>query len=78
MVNMTDGKRETVDQALKFIHDAGYTFPVLYDTGREAMFTYGISSYPTTFFIDAQGRFTTWAMGAISAETLQKGIDMIK
>ncbi len=32
---------------------------------------------PTTFFIDAQGKVTAQAKGAIDGETLQRGIDMI-
>ena len=77
MVNMTDGSRETLDIARNFVADAGYSFPVLYDVSQEAAMTYGISSLPTTLFIDANGVMTAYAMGAIDAETLQRGIDMI-
>ena len=77
MVNMTDGSRETVDSASAFIEQQGYTFPVLYDTDSDAALTYGAYSLPTTYFIDADGYAVARATGAIDAETLQKGIDLI-
>lgn len=77
MVNMTDGSRETVEKASDFIKEQGYEFPVFYDTAFDAANTYGASSLPTTFFIDAEGKVTAQAKGAIDGETLQRGIDMI-
>lgn len=76
MVNLTTG-RETMESADAFIADAGYTFPVFYDTQSNAAVTYGAYSIPTTFFIDAEGHAIARATGAIDAETLQRGIDMI-
>ena len=77
MVNMTDGQRETVEIASSFIEESGYSFPVYYDTNSEAALTYGAYSLPTSFFIDAEGHVIAQAVGAINAETLQKGIDAI-
>ena len=77
MVNMTDGGRETVETAAAFIEEQGYTFPVFFDTSSEAAYTSGVYSLPTTYFIDADGYAVTMASGAINAETLQRGIDMI-
>jgi len=77
MVNMTDGSRETVDTASAFIQEQGYVFPVFYDTDGDAAGTYGVYSLPTTYFIDAQGHAIAQATGAISGDTLQRGIDMI-
>ena len=77
MINMTDGSRETVDSASAFIAQQGFTFPVLYDTDSDAALTYGAYSLPTTYFINADGYAVARATGAIDAETLQKGIDLI-
>ena len=77
MVNMTDGGRETIETASAFIEKNGYDFPVLFDTQSQAAMTYGAYSLPTSFFINAQGHVIAQAVGAINAETLQKGIDMI-
>ena len=77
MVNMTGG-RETLSSAKAFISEKGYTFPVFYDTDSSAATTYSVYSLPTTYFIDGEGYLIAQATGAISADTLQKGIDMIK
>lgn len=77
MVNMTDGSQETLEKAKKFIEDSGYSFPVYYDTDVDAAMTYGVTSIPSTYFIDAEGHAVAWAQGMIDAMTLQKGIDMI-
>ncbi len=78
MVNVTDNSRETVEVASNFIAESGYTFPVLYDTASNAAIAYGVTSLPTTYFIDAAGNGVAQAVGAIDADTLQRGIDMIK
>lgn len=78
MINMTDGSRETVAIASEFIKESGYSFPVFYDTKMDAANTYGAYSLPMTFFIDAEGYPVTRATGAIDAETLMRGIDMIR
>ena len=70
MINTTDGSRETVESASKFIADQEYTFPVFYDTESDAAATYGVYSLPTTFFIDAEGYAIAQATGAINMDTL--------
>lgn len=76
MVNCTGG-RETVESAKAFIEESGYSFPVYFDTTYEAASLYGASSIPLTYFIDAGGNLVTYGMGALSAELLQTGIDLI-
>ncbi len=78
MVNLTDGSRETVDTAKKFIADNEYKFPVYFDTKNEAVLAYGAYSIPATYFIDAEGYGVAYARGAISADVLLQGIDMIR
>ena len=77
MVNLTDGTGETLETASSFIASQGYTFPVFYDTSSTASATYGISSIPTTFFIDAEGYAIAQATGTIDGSVLQEGIDLI-
>ena len=77
MINATDGARETVSGAAGYIEEQGYTFPVLYDTSLNAAYTYGASALPITYFIDAEGYLVTGYRGALTAELLQMGIDMI-
>ena len=78
MINLTDGTRETVSGVLTFLNDQGYTLPVYYDTQSEAAMTYGLSSIPTTYFIDAEGYLVAGATGALNETQLQQGIDLIR
>lgn len=78
MVNVTDGNQETLTSAKKFIEDAGYDFPVFYDTELTAAAAYGAMGLPMTFFIDKDGNPVAYANGMLSAENLNKGIELIK
>ncbi|MGN0301562.1 MAG: TlpA family protein disulfide reductase [Anaerotardibacter sp.] len=77
MVNLTDGKSETVESASSFVEAQNYTFPILFDTKQEASQTYGIYSVPMTFFIDAQGNQKAQVLGALNEKTLEEGIKLI-
>ena len=77
MLNLTDGTGETVDTAKAFLETVPYTFPVYFDTAMEGAYTYGVNSIPITWFIDAEGNLIAQGPGMLSAELLQKGIDMI-
>jgi len=77
MIDLVDGQRETMEKGAKYVLDQGFSFPVFYDTKGEAGFAYGISSIPTTIFIDKDGHIITGAQGAIDEETLRRGIDII-
>ena len=68
---------DSLDTAKAFIAENGYTFPVYFDASSMGAYTYGASSIPLTFFIDANGDLMAYYMGAMSADILQQGIDMI-
>ena len=77
MVNLTDNSQETVKTASDFVAAQGYTFPVFYDTDISAAQAYGVYSIPVTYFIDQHGDMVTYGQGALSGETLQRGIDIL-
>ena len=77
MVDVTDGAQETVQKASAFIAERGFTFPVYYDTELQAASAYNTSGLPTTYFLDAEGYFVAWQQGMLTADTLQKGIDIL-
>ena len=77
LVNLTDGQQETVESASAFIAEKGYSFPIYYDTDIDAAMHYGVSAVPVSYFIDAEGRFVAWAQGAMNADMLQQGMDML-
>ena len=78
MVNVTDGSQETMESARDFLTEAGYEFPVFYDTELDAAMTYGATGLPMTIFIDADGNLVTYARGMLQAQQLEQGIEMIK
>lgn len=78
MLNMVDGRQETVEKASKFIEDEGYTFPVFFDTEQDGAATYQVSSLPSTYFLDKDGYLVAGVTGAIDEETLRRGIQIAK
>ncbi len=78
MVDLVDGQQETQADGQQYIVDQGFTFPVFFDNQQLAANAYGITSIPTTFFIDAKGDIITAYNGSISADTLTAAIDLIR
>ena len=76
MVNATVSG-DTVEDAKAYIQQAGYTFPVLFDTRGNALQIYGVDAFPTTYFLDKAGNPVARAVGAINKASLLKGIEMI-
>ena len=68
---------DSVDTAKAFIADSGYTFPVYFDTTSMGAYSYGASSIPLTYFIDAEGNLAAYYMGAMSEGILRQGVDLI-
>ena len=66
-----------VDDGKDKVTEGGYTFPVVFDTDSSAGALYGITAFPTTFFIDKDGNLQAYYMGAMDANLLQQGIDLI-
>ena len=78
MVNMTDGTSETIKSATKFIENAGYSFPVYFDTEESALYAYYVYSIPATYFINSDGTLVAYARGMLNEEALTKGIGLMK
>ena len=77
MVDMTDGRRETVDAVKAFIAENGYTFPVYCDSEMSASTTYEVYSIPVTLFIDKDGGLSDMRIGALSEDALRSCIEKI-
>ena len=65
------------DKGKETVTDGGYTFPVVFDVDGQAGGIYGVTAYPTSFFIDADGNLQAYFTGAMDAGLLQQGIDLI-
>ena len=66
-----------VDDGKEKVTEGGYTFPVVFDADSSAGNLYGITAFPTTFFIDAEGNLQAYYMGAMDRTLLQHGIELI-
>lgn len=77
MVNMTDGRQETVDTANQFIASAGYTFPVYFDTWGEAANAYRAYSIPATYCIDSSGAIVFSHVGMLDGAALESAISSL-
>jgi thiol-disulfide isomerase/thioredoxin len=77
MINMTDGSRETVAGAQKFLKESGYTFPAYFDVKQSAAGAYGISAIPDSVFIDKNGTVANAFTGVIDAGTMKTNLEAI-
>ncbi|MBQ8641581.1 MAG: TlpA family protein disulfide reductase [Clostridia bacterium] len=77
MVNLTDGYQDTVEGVREFIAEAGYSFPVYYDTEYSGAQAYGVYSIPMTIFVDAEGNLFDASIGMMSEDTLAAYIDAL-
>ena len=77
-VNLTDGVRETVDKAKKYINDNKFSMNVLLDTEGKAANDYGITNIPTTFIIDKQGEIHDYIVGPTSKVVLLEYVTKLK
>lgn len=78
MVNATDGVHETKEKAMAYVREQGFDFDVYFDTASDASGAYGITGYPTTIFINADGDVVSKKVGMISYSALQAGIESIQ
>lgn len=66
-----------VEEGKKKVTENEYTFPVLFDNESAAANLYGISAYPTSIFINAEGHIKAYYIGVMDRDLLQRGIDLI-
>ena len=66
-----------MDAGKEKVTEGGYTFPVVFDKDSQAAAIYGVSAFPTSFFIDKEGNLQAYYVGAMDGDLLQQGIDMI-
>ncbi|MEL1134425.1 TlpA disulfide reductase family protein [Desulfitobacterium sp. THU1] len=71
MVDLVDGQRETEETGSKFVQKQGYDFPIYLDKNQQAAAVYGVSTIPTTMFIDAEGYILTGYQGPLKKSTLE-------
>lgn len=59
-----------------FIEKNQYTFPVVLDVKQEVASQYGISAFPTSFFIDEEGYVYSGIQGAMSLDMMKEQLKL--
>lgn len=77
MVNLTDGGRETPENAAAFAETNGYVFPIYHDLSQNAARTYQIYSIPTTLFVNSDGSIAYEVVGAMNAQSFAARLESI-
>lgn len=58
----------------RFATTYGLTYPLVHDDGSAVSRAYGVSAFPETFVLDAQGRAVAWFPGAVTAKGLREAV----
>ena len=71
--------QETLDAdgIADFLEEGGYTYPVLMDTTGDVLMDYGISAFPTTFMIRADGKILGYVPGGMSKDMMKQIIEIM-
>lgn len=77
MVDLTDGRQETIDGVKAFAAENGYSFPVYYDTEFSAAYAYGIDAIPQTYAIGPDGNILMSQVGSMSKARLKEFTDAL-
>ena len=77
MVNVTDGHKETVITAKRFLDEQEYTFKGYFDTSMTLTGAFGVLQLPSTFFLDSDGNLVAGITGILDAEILRQGLAMV-
>lgn len=62
------------DDARAFAKTYGLTYPLVHDDGGDVARDWGVSAFPETFVLDAQGRAVAWFPGEVTAAGLREAI----
>lgn len=65
------GQDVSKEEISTFLSENGYTYPTLFDETGEIFSMFGISSFPTTFMIDANGNIYGYVTGMLSEDMMK-------
>ncbi len=69
------GREGSAEEIAAFLSENNYTYPVVMDTDGIISYYYGISAYPTTFMIDADGNVYGYVPGQITKDIMKNIIE---
>ncbi|MET3558845.1 thiol-disulfide isomerase/thioredoxin [Streptococcus rupicaprae] len=77
MINLTDGKRETKEQAQAYIKEQGFTFPYYFDEGEAAANALKVRYIPSTYFVDKEQGIRQIFSHQLKADQLKELIESL-
>lgn len=66
-----------VDEIIDFLDAHSFTYPTLMDTTGEVLMNYGITSFPITFIIDAEGNLMGYIPGMVTKDVMDNIIQQV-
>lgn len=76
-INLTNTEKSE-DGVAAFVEEMGLTFPVLMDPKGEISSTYNVKAYPTSYMIDAEGKISYIAYGAMNYNLMVQEYEKMK
>ncbi len=70
--------RETADLVQPYVDQQGILYPVVLDADGRTAQQYQISGYPTTYFLDAEGRVVARHVGQLNAQALEQYLALLR
>jgi len=69
--------RETADVVQPYVAQQGILYPVALDADGRTAQQYQVSGYPTTYFLDAEGRVVARHVGQLNAQALEQYLALL-
>ena len=67
------GREKSQQEIIEFLDEKGYNMPVLFDNG-EVSYDFKVSSLPTSFMIDKDGKPYGYAIGQLNIDIMESMI----
>jgi thiol-disulfide isomerase/thioredoxin len=68
---------EKPDVAVAYVAQHAIPYPILLDSDGRAAAAYAVNGYPTTYFLDANGRIVVHKIGAMSEQELTQYVEQL-
>lgn len=63
------------ERVYEWYQEQGYSMPIVFDTDGQIAATYSVNSYPTSYFINKEGKVLGAIQGAIDGDFIQQVLD---